>query len=306
MKFSVVIGNPPFKLLADNGRQTNLSIWKDFLVRSSELLEPRGYLAMITPTGWCSPSDSGKIAERVFTKKNLVFADISDHMRTHFPRVNSTFGYTITQNQPYGGATKLRTNTGTHTVDLRKTPVLTATGMSIMQRLTDNNLPRCAWQHARRAQQYPGTGYRTGTQPTTAIYPNIHHVNSSRDYLPGTKIPVRWSETPSALQGVAKVVIPYNGPVTVIVDSGTYGVGWCQVLLLRDCDLLESATVVFQSALFRWFAAQRYTQYNESKNLRVFPLVDLSQPWTPDTLLDFFGLNQEEREFLNSWSLGSR
>ena len=301
MKFDLIIGNPPYKELADNGRQTNKSIWKDFIVKSTTLLNKNGIMMFVTPTGWCSPSDNGKLIENIFSRLNLIYADISDSVKDHFNGIGSTFGYTITVNEPYANKTVIKTNDGVHVVDLKKTKLITKVGMSIITKLTTSLHPQCRFKLAGKEYQYSGTGYHTDEKPADAIYKNIHHVNSGKDYLPGTTIPVRWSVDKSSVSDCRKVVIPYNGPVNVIVDSGEYGVGWCQTLLLGDDDLIDAAEHVFGGKLFKFFANQRSTQYNETKNLNQFPMLDLTHRWTDEEIYEHFNLTEEEIELVKSY-----
>lgn len=301
MKFDLVVGNPPYKDIADNGRQTNKSIWKDFIVKSSKLLNKKGCLLYVTPIGWCSPSDNGKLINNVFSKLNLIYADISDDVKNHFVGIGSTFGYTVTINEPYSNTTTIKTNDGIHVIDLKKTKLITKVGMSIINKITTSNHPRCKFKLAGKDYQYHGVGYHTDEKPQDAIYKNIHHVNSGKDYLLGTTIPVRWSTNKSSVSDCKKVVIPYNGPVNVIIDSGEYGVGWCQTLLLGEYDLLLAAEQVFNSRLFKFFANQRSTQYNETKNLNQFPLLDLTRTWNDIQLYEHFNLTEQEVNILSNY-----
>ena len=300
MKFDIVVGNPPFKQLAKNGRQTNKSLWKEFLTLSVDITAENGYTCLITPTGWCSPSDNGKIIERVFSEYNLIYADISDRIKNYF-NVSSTFGYTIVQKNQYQGKSEINCNDGVHVVDLRKTKLITNKGLTIIKKLTESSEPRCNFFLAGINHQYKGTGYHTDNKTANAIHANIHHVNSSKDYLNDSGIPVRWSEIESPLKSKKKVVIPYNGPTKVIIDDGHYGVGWCQTMLLKEEESVEHAKTVFNSNLYKFFSrVYRHTQYNETKNLNVFPKLDLTRSWSNQQLYNHFNLTKEEIELIES------
>ncbi len=63
--FNVIFGNPPFNC---NGllkvptnqilskKQDGKAVWKDFVYHSLSLLEPKGFLCLITPTLWMKPT----------------------------------------------------------------------------------------------------------------------------------------------------------------------------------------------------------------------------------------------------------
>lgn len=297
MKFDVIIGNPPFKLLADNGRQTNKSIWKTFLLKSVNLAKPGGYIAMIHPMGWGAPADNAKLNDKFFTKLNLLYANTTTSLRNHFQSVGSTFSYTITKNEPYSKTTLVEYDEGTVTVDFTKTRLITSSGMSIMKKITSHDTP-CTFKLAGKQDKYPGSGYKFGTEPA-AIYKNIHQVNSSKDFEPGTTIPVRMSVNPSLLVGKAKVVIPYNGPSKVIVDDGSYGIGWCQFMLI-DVTEIDGCRSVFESKIFKFFADQKHTQYNETKNINLFPKLNYMKVWTDQELYDHFNLTPDEIAYVEA------
>ena len=294
MKFDIIVGNPPYKDLAKNGRQTNRSIWKNFLLESAERLNNGGYLAMITPTGWCAPSDNGKLIEKLFAKKNLVYANINhDLKKKYFPKVSTTIGYTIVENSTYKHQTIIETNNGkTEVVDLSKTRLIVASGLSIIKKITEKSGPRCCFKLAGKSQQYSGQGFHNNQKPAEATYKNIHHVNSSKDYIDHEKIPVRWSIEPSSIASKKKVVIPYNGPANIILDSGNMGVGWCQVLILPDDTNMENVKSIFHSRLFKFFVKQKHTQYNETKNLNQFPFLDLTKKWKEKEIYGYFNLTK--------------
>lgn len=301
MKFNVIAGNPPFKELAKNGRQTGLSIWKNFIVKSMDLLQDDGILAMVHPSGWCAPADGARLNENIFSRYNLVYANISDTVGNHFRGVGSTFSYTVTVKEPYKHNTTITTNNGDYCIDLTKTKLITNTGLSIILKLVNNNYPRVVFKRPGNNLRYPGIGYTNLNKIPSAVHINIHHVNSGIDYLEGTKIPVRWSEEPSPLRNKRKIVIPYNGPPNIIVDDGQYGVGMCPTYLLPEISTIDGATSVFHSKLFKFYAKlQKFTGYNESPNLSQFPLIDLTRVWTDDELFKHFDLSQMEIDLINS------
>lgn len=295
MKFDIIVGNPPYKELAENGRQTNRSMWKDFLLKSSFMLNDNGIISMVTPTGWCAPSDNGKLIERLFAKQNLIYANIrSDLQKKYFPKVSTTIGYTITQKTTYRHQTVIECNDGKIEIDLLKTRLIVADGMGIIKKITNLNDEKCNFKLGGKSQEYPGEGYHTSVRPSEAIYKNIHAVNSSKDYIGDGKIPVRWSILPSPVAKMKKVVIPYNGPANVIVDDGAMGVGWCQTFVFPDDTTMENVRSIFHSKLFKFFVKQKHTQYNENKNLNQFPLLDCKKLWTNEEIYQYFGLTSEE------------
>jgi hypothetical protein len=98
MQFDVIVGNPPYQG-GDLGHSAYKSLWPVFWKKCLELTKPDGFVYLVTPTTWCSPTsdlaprDSYNRMTRLwdvfqsFTSK----ANISD-IKRHFPGVGSSFG----------------------------------------------------------------------------------------------------------------------------------------------------------------------------------------------------------------------
>jgi len=98
MHFDVIVGNPPYQG-GDLGHSTYKSLWPLFWKKSLELTKPDGFVYLVTPTTWCSPTSD--LARRdsmdgetrlwnVFSKYTTT-ADVIN-IKKFFPGVGSTFG----------------------------------------------------------------------------------------------------------------------------------------------------------------------------------------------------------------------
>jgi methylase of polypeptide subunit release factors len=100
MVFDVVIGNPPYQETTKDGRKDQASnLWTKFWVKALELTADDGYVALITPTSWMSPSANLKGTFKLLGKNRLwdVFSYYTSHARIegvkdYFKGVNSSFG----------------------------------------------------------------------------------------------------------------------------------------------------------------------------------------------------------------------
>lgn len=97
MQFDVVIGNPPYQG-GDFGKKVYKSLWPLFWAKSISLAKDDGYVSLITPLTWCSPTND--LAKRdainghtrlwdVFNSYTSV-ADVTT-VKSYFPGVGSTF-----------------------------------------------------------------------------------------------------------------------------------------------------------------------------------------------------------------------
>ena len=100
MQFDVVIGNPPFQEATDKGRKDQASnLWSKFWIKSLELAKDNGYVSLITPTSWMSPSANLKGKNKYLGKNRLwdVFSCFTSNAQVtgvaeFFKGVGSSFG----------------------------------------------------------------------------------------------------------------------------------------------------------------------------------------------------------------------
>lgn len=102
-------------------------------------------------------------------------------------------------------------------------------------------------------------------------------------------------------QNKKKVVLPYNGTKFLfVIDNGVQGVSNAYTLLLKDNDLVDSASVYFNSSLIRWLGKNKFTQYNEGSLINSVSKMDLSKPITEQDIYKFYGLTAEEVAYIRS------
>ncbi len=100
MQFDVVIGNPPFQEATEKGRKDQASnLWSKFWIKSLELAKGNGYVSLITPTSWMSPSANLKGKYKYLGKNRLwdVFSCFTSNAQVtgvaeFFKGVGSSFG----------------------------------------------------------------------------------------------------------------------------------------------------------------------------------------------------------------------
>ena len=98
MQFDVIIGNPPYQG-GDLGHAAYKSIWPLFWKKCVELAKDDGFVYLVTPTTWCSPTSdlSRKDALDKETRLWNIFdkytskANVTD-IKAYFPGVGASFG----------------------------------------------------------------------------------------------------------------------------------------------------------------------------------------------------------------------
>lgn len=101
MRFDVIYENPPFQ---DNERRkkTQHKLWTTFTQKSvEEWLNDGGYLCLISPQSWGSPSN--KVLE-LFKKNNVI--EIHLDTKKHFPDIGSSFSHYLLKKEKGTSKTK--------------------------------------------------------------------------------------------------------------------------------------------------------------------------------------------------------
>jgi len=88
--FDIIVGNPPYN---EGGTMKGSGIlWKDFVLKSIELLAHNGYLLFVHPTGWRKPAgeraSTGDLWTLFRNNYTLRFLKMSDVPIPNFPRVD--------------------------------------------------------------------------------------------------------------------------------------------------------------------------------------------------------------------------
>lgn len=110
-KFDIIIGNPPYQEHKEGNTKTK-PIWNLFVLKSLEMIKSGGYLTMIHPGGWRSPSGVFRNVYEEFMGRNIIYLSLND-----FKKGLEVFGvgtnfdyYTIQNTKNVGIKTKIKTS----------------------------------------------------------------------------------------------------------------------------------------------------------------------------------------------------
>jgi len=74
-KFDVIVGNPPYQRNSENGKKTH-PIWNEFTNKTIHLLNRKGYLTFIHPSGWRAVEGRFKPLQKSILSKRLLCLEI--------------------------------------------------------------------------------------------------------------------------------------------------------------------------------------------------------------------------------------
>lgn len=291
MKFDFVVGNPPYQAQKDG----DYSLWARFVDIGISLLNPDGFLGMITPTGWMSPTADirkGRVSvlRDVFVKNNLLYVNIrSDIKDEYFKGIGSSFSWYIVQKNGNYTTTEFDTDEGNYHLDVSGIQFFPLSAskieISIISKVTGK--PGKKFDFVRRPHSFEGLSKDGG---------RYEFVNGNSNRL-GEPY---YSDTFCKTIPLRKVIIPYNGTrYTFVVDDGRKGITNCYWIELSSSETINGAQSFFGSKLIDFVTNQKRTQYNEGAYINSVPRIDLSRTWTDKELYDHFGLTDEERRHID-------
>ena len=293
MKFDVIVGNPPYQA----PKKGDYSFWARFVNKSHKLLKDDGYLSMIIPAGWMSPTNDIRQGQKsvmrdIFLKENTFYINVDPNLgKKYFPGIGQMFTWFVLNKGTYKNTTL---DFGDKTVDFD------LSGMPMLAKSTDDININIIKKISSAKTKWNFTRYiMTETwddlvfdQTSTHTYPRI---NGNSNHLEK----VAFSEGPCRYQDNKKVVLPYNGSYyKFVIDKGEYGCTNAYVMLLEDNINIKSAEIYFNSKLISWLGKNKFTQYNEGALINSISAIDLTKEITEEDIYNFYNLTEEERKYI--------
>jgi hypothetical protein len=258
MKFDVIVGNPPYN---DN----NQGFWKEFAIKSMQLVKPNGYVGLITPNSWANGSHLNKpknIFNSIFQKYQTVV--ISTDVNSHFPKIGKNISYWVVQNTKPSTITKVISPVETVDVELKNYPFFinefSATGLAIFKKVLAK---KSLWKEFKE---------RPSKNAREFGFPKAKHTS----YRYGYKY-----------------------------DSLLHNFPTSRAIVGIDCthytlDEVKNIETQFDTSLFKflWRIYGAHDAGSVGWILRCMPKLDVSCLWDDASVAKFFKFTDEEQEFI--------
>ena len=305
MKFDVVVGNPPYQATKDDSskRDSAANLWPNFVVKAFNLTKDNGFVGMVTPNGWMTPSaDLGKGASgiRIFeymTRYHTLALNINE-CKKHFNE-GSSFTYYVVQktendtNLP----TKVITETNEFDVNLSSMEycpsVFNKFSLELNRKVLSSGSPVIGFTNNNTT-----VGIKFG-KDTSESRTNKHTVKCYHSSAKnGTFL---YSSCNSNEKKKKKVMVCSSGNFLPIYDDGKLGyTSKIYVYNLESVDTLCSIESYLSSKLVQIILNQNKTSAWISYALRLLPKIDFSKKWTDKAIYKHFGLTQEEIDYVEA------
>ena len=292
-KCNVVMCNPPFQFRREDGSRGDKAknLWSRFVYKGLNSLKDDGYLAMVVPNSWLSPSaDIGKGHNGVnfirdyFTKGKLIAVNINECGR-HFPHQNLAFSYFIYNNTLTDRhTTKVKTVGDIFEVDFRDIKYfpneITKHSVSIMNKVLFSEIEKFP---------FVSTNHKGMVRDIKQDGPyNVFHTSA--------KDGIKKSPVPSENHKNKKVIVSSSSVYAPFYDNGQYS---CSAMtmscVLPDDANLANVKSILSSKLYQYVIKHTlFGGWVSYEAIRRLPKLDINYHWSNDEIYKEFNLTEEE------------
>lgn len=289
-EFDIILGNPPFQEeYKDNKKKPkNNNLWTIFLLDSYQLLKKNGYLLLITPTSWMSPSFKNK---HIFYKNWLIYVNINE-CKKWFPSVGSNFSYYLIQktNQKKNTFVICKYNKKNYKSDLFISndtnfipSILTKESLSIINKFYNNSIEKISFVRSYEI---------TTTKKILIGKCNSKFKFPIKDTKKNTDL---CSSIKHSLQDKNKIIMSRSGNLEPTYDNGKYGITENLLYLLTN---KKNYINILNSKLFNFiFQICKSSGYHNPEIFKDIPFIPDNK--TDEELYKIFKLTKDEIKIID-------
>ena len=304
-KFDIILMNPPYQ---DNDAKGNRKAKSDNLfsrflqLAVNDLVHEHGFLALITPISWMTPSETNGLYAEIFKPNTLHYLNLG-HAKKHFPTVGSTFSWYVLQKKKaeQGHLTKVQSlhkrknysdkiDLSTYNLDFLPS-ILNQKTLDILQKVFCNDHKKLSFQ---KSYEHESRKVFMSKKQTTEHKFCDRHTGSSFLY----------SSKEHSVANRQKILMSVSGYVRPEYDDGCLGVTQGCFYMLADDEAHGKKIVhLLHSKLYQFILghACKWSGFNNLDILNLLPETNLDTNSINDqNLYQFFNLHQDEIDFVNS------
>lgn len=295
--FDIIVGNPPYNSDGGigGGKGGRSGLWKDFIYKSLNILNKNGFLLNVVPNTWAgNKSDFKK-----FKKYNLLHLNINECSK-HF-KIDNTFSYFLLQKSPYSNKTIIQSKKSISNIDISNIEYLPLSSDIINDHLfiiLEKIYSKGKFEFSNGTSHSINTDFISYDKNNEYKYPLFYSSDEKRKLV--------YSNIPFKGYGDIKLVTSYindfdgdhvNHFTDINKDKGVgKQSGYFKMESYDECNklrtFLKSNIVIFVNNIYR---NGRYA----NPVLNNIPLIDLNIVDDNNKIFDYYGLDNNDREFIN-------
>lgn len=285
MKFGVVVGNPPYQ--SGNGERGGArSLWRKFVRKSFDVIANEGLVGMVCPGMPHQAKDIGKC----FTENTIIA--LKNDVSHYFPNIGSDIKYWIVKEGKHDLQMMVDGEIWENGLDIDPTKDRILT--SIQSKIDSFSVFECKQDSGYNSTQLKNDKNDYFDSPKgKSIYP-IRHAST---------VKVCYVSKPTECHTKRKVMMTFSGyPAFEYYDETTPMSSCYQMsgyIEVPNKKIGKALISLYQTRLYRFLSTIETAGMKGVKNYSL-PKVDLSRTWTDAELYAYFGLTQEEIDYIEA------
>ena len=236
LKFDIILGNPPFQYKKPENVKAQ-QIWHYFIKRSyEELLEDKGYLLFIHPSGWRDIDGDYENIFKYITEHNLIYLSMNDYKEgKRVFDVTTNFDYYLVQNTKTDtNITKISDidNNPIYEINLNKWDFIPSGYFNIFKKLLAVKKPKVNILHDWSMYE-TRKPYISKEKDEVFKYPIVNTISIDKN------INLVYSNIKKGHFGISKVIWTNGTSYPIIDKKGKYGLTQFAYAIIDDNDKLE-------------------------------------------------------------------
>ena len=236
LKFDIILGNPPFQYKKPENVKAQ-QIWHYFIKRSyEELLEDKGYLLFIHPSGWRDIDGDYENIFKYITEHNLIYLSMNDYKEgKRVFDVTTNFDYYLVQNiKTDTNITKISDidNNPIYEINLNKWDFIPSGYFNIFKKLLAVKKAKVNILHDWSMYE-TRKPYISKEKDEVFKYPIVNTISIDKN------INLVYSNIKKGHFGISKVIWTNGTSYPIIDKKGKYGLTQFAYAIIDDNDKLE-------------------------------------------------------------------
>lgn len=297
-QFSFVIAGPPFQKDTSHGKKVNDNLWAPMTFKAWDLVEEGGYLALVVPDGWRTPTNDYRtkglsILKEIIKPYNTVSINLNEAEK-HF-NVGSSISYFVVQKtKTTVNKTKVVSAEGDSVLDLNNFPTIpgdtSQLGLSVFGKVMSYNCDKWNFFQKQTKLNKSLDVSSTKDKKHPYLYFDAHG-----------KADLKYCDKQGENHNDSKIMITYVGRYKVGIDRGNITPAQHVHRELLPEESLKGAYSQLTSNLYMFLiAGNKSNQYTEKHILNMLPKLDLNREWSDKLIYKEFSLDKKEIEYIEN------